>query len=82
MMKIFPPTQIDQILEKNTLLKSPVDLNRLLNHYSPNSDGINVFDFDQLETDKIFHLVQIKKVCIDYRLRFLDIFYCKGNLPY
>ena len=62
-------------------MKSPVDLNRLLNHYPPTSDGVNVFDFDQLETDKIFHLVQIKKVCIDYRLRFLDIKYFKGNIP-
>ncbi|MEW7290770.1 hypothetical protein [Aquimarina sp. 2304DJ70-9] len=41
----------------------------------------NRFDFDQLETDKIYHLDQIKKICIDYRLRFLDSKYFKGKLP-
>ena len=37
--------------------------------------------YDQLETHRIFHLDQIKKVCIDYRLRFLDLKYFKGNVP-
>ncbi len=41
----------------------------------------NNFDFEQLETDKIFHLDQIKKICIDYRLRFLDSKYFKGEIP-
>lgn len=41
----------------------------------------NNFDFDLLETDKIYHLNQIKKVCIDYRLRFLDSKYFKGDIP-
>ena len=30
----------------------------------------NDFVFDLLETDKIFHIQEIKNVCIDYRLRF------------
>ena len=42
----------------------------------------NSFDFDQLKTERIFHLDQIRKVCIDYRLRFLDIKYFKGNIPF
>ncbi len=41
----------------------------------------NPFDFDLLETDRIFHLDQIKKICIDYRLRFLDSKYFKGEIP-
>jgi len=41
----------------------------------------NKFDFDLLETDKIYHLDQIKKICIDYRLRFLDSKYFKGEIP-
>ncbi|ESU25325.1 hypothetical protein FLJC2902T_31330 [Flavobacterium limnosediminis JC2902] len=32
----------------------------------------NAFIFDLLETDRIFHISQIKATCIDYRLRFLD----------
>jgi len=41
----------------------------------------NDFDFDHLETNKIYHLDQIKAICIDYRLRFLDAKYFKGKLP-
>ena len=42
---------------------------------------MNNFDFDQLEADKIYHINQIKEVCIDYRLRFLDSKYFKGDIP-
>jgi hypothetical protein len=41
----------------------------------------NTFDFDQLETNHIYHLEQIRKICIDYRLRFLDLKYFKPSLP-
>ena len=41
----------------------------------------NQFDFDLLETKNIYHLDQIKEICIDYRLRFLDSRYFKGEIP-
>ena len=41
----------------------------------------NQFDFDQLETKRIFHRDTIKKTCIDYRLRFLNLDYFKGDVP-
>lgn len=41
----------------------------------------NQFDFDQLETERIFHRDTIKKTCINYRLRFLDLDYFKGDIP-
>ncbi|MGF1559570.1 MAG: hypothetical protein ACFCUL_10830 [Flavobacteriaceae bacterium] len=44
-------------------------------------DGVNNFVFDLLETDKIYHIDQIKKICIDYRLRFLSSKYFKGDIP-
>ena len=50
----------------------------------PNSEitlAKNKFDFDQLETSRIYHIEQIKKVCVDYRLRFLDLKHFKGELP-
>lgn len=43
--------------------------------------GTNQFDFDQLESANIFSLEEIKIICIDYRLRFLDIKYFKGSIP-
>ena len=41
----------------------------------------NQFDFEQLKTKRIFHRDTIKKICIDYRLRFLDLDYFKGDIP-
>lgn len=41
----------------------------------------NDFNFELLEADNIYHLDQIKKICIDYRLRFLDSRYFKGKVP-
>ena len=41
----------------------------------------NDFDFDQFETHKIYHLDQIRDVCIRFRLRFLDLKYFKNKLP-
>ena len=34
-----------------------------------------------LEPEGIYHLSEIKKVCVDYRLRFLDAKYFKGKIP-
>lgn len=41
----------------------------------------NDFNIDLLEPDRIFHISQIKKICIQYRLRFLNTKYFKGELP-
>nr|WP_298999049.1 hypothetical protein [uncultured Allomuricauda sp.] len=41
----------------------------------------NDFVFDLLETSRIYHIDQIKQICIDYRLRFLDSKYFKGQIP-
>ncbi len=55
------------------------------NHFKVNSPNPNLsknsFDFDQLETQKIYHIDHIKKICVDYRLRFLDLKYFKSKLP-
>lgn len=44
-------------------------------------NSINDFKFNLLVSENIFHVDQIKKVSIDYRLRFLDIKYFKNKLP-
>ncbi|MCM5663243.1 hypothetical protein [Galbibacter mesophilus] len=49
------------------------------------NDGVhsdnNDFNFDMLESNKIYHIDQIEKICVDYRLRFLSTRFFKGNLP-
>jgi hypothetical protein len=48
---------------------------------SKSTNRENDFDFDLLESDKIFHIDQIREICIDYRLRFLNSSYFKGKIP-
>jgi hypothetical protein len=76
-MKLFLPTQIDVVLEA-AAKKNTLDLDNLV---QAKNSSVNCFDFDQLATNKIFYISQIKEVCIDYRLRFLDVKYFKGNIP-
>ncbi len=42
---------------------------------------VNSFDFDRLDPSRIYHLRHIRKICIDYRLRFLDLAFFKPSLP-
>ncbi len=42
----------------------------------------NHFNFDLLETDRIYHVDQIREICVDYRLRFLDTKYFKNDIPF
>ncbi|WP_338156657.1 hypothetical protein [Robiginitalea aestuariiviva] len=41
----------------------------------------NTFNFDLLDTGRIYHERHIRQICIDYRLRFLDLKYFKPALP-
>jgi len=45
------------------------------------STNSNDFNFNLLESEKIFHENQIKKICIDYRLRFLDSALFSNKIP-
>ena len=83
-MKILPPTNIELELKKirkKEIGSKPFEayLNQLLVDHKIVSK--NHFSLDLLKTENIFHIDQIKKVCIDYRLRFLDLAYFKGTLP-
>ena len=48
---------------------------------SPISRDVNNFNIDKVDTNAIFHISQIEKICINYRLRFLDTKYFKGSYP-
>jgi hypothetical protein len=69
---------VEKILEKDALKDE-----KILETINSGSGAIsNSFDFELLETKNIYHIDQIKAICIDYRLRFLDTKYFKGKLPY
>lgn len=70
-------SEVQQILEEDT--KQELSIEQRLNQKS--KCVANNFDLNLLETSRIFHIDQIKKICIDYRLRFLDSRYFKGKIP-
>ena len=70
-------SEVQQILEADT--KQELSIEQRLNQKS--KCVANTFDLNLLETSRIFHIEQIKKICIDYRLRFLDSRYFKGEIP-
>ncbi len=69
--------EVEAILQKD--LQHETQISDNLN--SNKSGGGNAFEFDLLETDRIFHIDQIREICIDYRLRFLNSSYFKGTIP-
>ena len=79
---LLPRTNIEKALSETrelTLEAHESNLDSLIK--SLDIKSLNAFDFDLLATDKIYHLEQIKKVSIDYRLRFLDLKFFKNKLP-
>ena len=39
------------------------------------------YNISKIDSNKLFHLNQTKKICIDYRLRFLELNLFKGKVP-
>ncbi len=76
-LKIFSDTNIEEQLKQ---IRSK-DLNELFSKTYLSKTKLNQFNIDDLERDRIFHVQDIKKTCIDYRLRFLDSRYFKNKIP-
>ncbi|MDO1511214.1 hypothetical protein Q2T41_00870 [Maribacter confluentis] len=58
------------------------DFDRIETNVSSSSKMLqNDFKLNELKLENIYHIEDIKKICIDYRLRFLDTKYFKGKLP-
>lgn len=70
--------EVRAILEKNETERRAIK--KSLAQSSPDAVA-NAFNFDLLETNCIFHLDQIRAVCIDYRLRFLSTHLYKSIIP-
>ena len=67
---------------KAIFAENDLEREKLVQKISANrSVKVNQLQFDLLETDKIFHIEQIKAICIDYRLRFLDSNIFKNTIP-
>src|SRR5690606_30687655 len=75
-----PNTILEQV---NSLLKTDARHEvQIQNKLRSSKENItNNFNIDILEADRVYNISHIKKICIDYRLRFLDTKYFKGNYP-
>lgn len=73
----------DRLKEVYTILSNlDNELERIAENITmSNGTPNNSFNFDLLESSRIYHINDIKKICIDYRLRFLDSKYFKGDIP-
>lgn len=69
--------EVEAILQQNEKERNAISL-QLKQKSSTNT---NNFNFDLLDTNNLFHLDQIKTICIDYRLRFLDSNLFKNEIP-
>ena len=69
--------QVKALFDEDTLLRQEIKL-KIKDNLQTNS---NNFDFDLLESGKIFHIDTIKSICVDYRLRFLDSSLFKNDIP-
>ena len=69
--------QVKALFENDTVLREKIKSN-----IKSGSEVIsNEFNFDLLDSNKIFHISAIKSICVDYRLRFLDSSLFKNNIP-
>ncbi|MEK9566896.1 MAG: hypothetical protein VW125_07295 [Flavobacteriaceae bacterium] len=83
LLNLLPKTNLEEVLNK-TRAKQPTAVDS--SSFDQILDSLHIkiqnnFDFDQLETHRIYHEDQIRDVCIQYRLRFLDLKYYKSDLP-
>ena len=65
----------------NPLITEETNFQTALKLISSDPKSNNEFIYDKLDKNKVFHLGSIKKICIDFRLRFLDHKYFKNSLP-
>ena len=69
-------------LIKNIWLKEDSKRERITQSLKDvNNGSFNQLKFEEMETKNIFHKDTIKKICVRYRLRFLDSNLFKGEYP-
>lgn len=78
-MKLFTPTNIaEKLTDAKANNNNAIEAIKAFLKQTPPE---NRFNFDLLNSEDIYSIDTIKDICIDYRLRFLDIKYFKNDLP-
>lgn len=73
---------LEEVREILSKLNTEHEILRRINEGDPEGVQGNEFTFDLLESNRIYHISQIKKICVQYRLRFLNTRYFKGEIPH
>lgn len=71
------PDVVSKLLAENQASRDRIEAN-----LRESTSSRNDFNFDLLQTGRIFHLDHIRKICIDYRLRFLDSAQFSQGIPH
>jgi hypothetical protein len=75
------PSNTEVLEGFKALLNQPNEGERILRNLFKSDGSEEHLDFDALEVNRIYHIEDIKKLCIDYRLRFLDSKHFNGTFP-
>ncbi|MBN09820.1 MAG: hypothetical protein CMC79_05585 [Flavobacteriaceae bacterium] len=78
-MKLINYTNIESLLIDLENKSKKHDKTGLL--FQKSIKTTNNIQYEKLDSEKIFHINTIKSICINYRLRFLDLKYFKGEIP-
>ncbi|HEU4497174.1 MAG TPA: hypothetical protein VFR70_09005 [Flavobacterium sp.] len=66
---------------KHLLQQNEIEREAIKQQLYQKSSTKNSFNSEFIEIDRVFHIDQIKKICIDFRLRFLDSASFKNEIP-
>jgi len=75
------PTNAEILAGFEALLSQPTEGERILGNLFTSEGNSEMLNFDALEASRIYHIEDIKKLCVDYRLRFLDSKHFNGTFP-
>ncbi|WP_297514173.1 hypothetical protein [Flavobacterium sp.] len=79
--KVTSPVSLEESLRNTSKTNMLAASKACATSIEPLISNSNALTFDLLDTQRIFHETHIKKLCIDYRLRFLDITLFKQDFP-
>lgn len=73
----------DLILEANRILSNDLfSENKILNNLKQYADSFELVDEDDVDANMVFNTAEIKKIALQYRLKFIDSKYFKPEIPY
>lgn len=73
--------EVESIFQQNETERATISKRLTTPSSTPSLGDKNTFKIAALEREKIYHISDIKKICVEYRLRFLDSHFFKKEIP-